>query len=58
MVATTARLEQAFRLVLSRAPQSRELERLQDALKTAPSEQEGFEDVATILFNLHETLHR
>ncbi len=51
-------LTHAFRTVLSRYPTPSELKSLQRAVKDAPNKQEGFEDVATILFNLHETLHR
>jgi hypothetical protein len=55
---TTDRLTQAFRTLLSRTPTEEERSTLRRAVEAAPTLQEGFEDVATILFNLHETLHR
>lgn len=54
----TARLTRAFRTVLARHPTTKELKGLEHSLKAAPNRKEGFEDVAAILFNLHETLHR
>jgi hypothetical protein len=51
------RLQRGFRTVLSRSPSDRELHHLRQAYEAAP-EGQGYFDVATILLNLHETIHR
>ncbi|MEM7386322.1 MAG: DUF1553 domain-containing protein, partial [Verrucomicrobiota bacterium] len=52
------RLNRAFRTVLARNPAPTEMETLRRAFDLAETDVEGFQDVATILFNLHETIHR
>jgi hypothetical protein len=56
------RLRLGFRTVLSRKPSATELQTLRDAFEKAredrPSPHDAFFEVATILLNLHETIHR
>ena len=53
-----ARLERAFRSVLSRYPTPAERSHLKKAFTGAGGEEDGCFDVASILMNLHQTIHR
>lgn len=60
--ATDERLDWAFRTALTRAPLEPERQLLLSAFETVRtatgSEEEAWREVATILLNLHETIHR
>jgi len=59
---TSTRLEWAFRTALTRAPSEPERQLLLSAIETVKaesgSEEEAWREVATILLNLHELIHR
>ena len=56
--AVDARLEHAFRTVLSRHPTPAERSHLKKAFTDAGNAADGYFDVASILMNLHQTIHR
>ena len=56
------RIEQAFRTALARKPTTSERQQLRKvfeaAVKASGQEADGFVDVATVILNLYETIHR
>jgi hypothetical protein len=57
-----ARIDWAFRTTLTRAPREPEMQLLRSAFETvrsgSGSDEKAWQEIATILLNLHETINR